>query len=84
MNLNEALQSRLKSLHQQRAQLVEAWSPYINAVEAYLKEKQNRTLTQFDKHNMAVCLENATVNAALQNKGQLFEATTETDVASNN
>ena len=54
MDLKEALQSRLHGVHAQRDALVQQWSPYINAVGAYVKENQNRDLTSYDKRNMAI------------------------------
>ena len=81
MDLRESLQGRLSAIQTQRQRLVQQWAPYINAVGRYVKENQGRDLSVYDKHNMAVCLENATMQAALMGKSKLFEATTETDVA---
>ena len=81
MNLNESMQQRLSAIQDRRNALVKGWAPYIDKVGSYLAEKQGRDLTMYDKHNMAVCLENAVVQASLANKSKMFEATEEADVS---
>ena len=81
MNLQESMKSRLSSIQNRRNALAQQWAPYINKVGTYLAEKQGRELTTYDKHNMAVCLENAVVQASLMGNSKLFEATEETDVS---
>jgi len=82
MDLQKLQESRLSDLKSQRARLVEGWSPYINAVDRYLKEKGKTTLTEIDKHNVAQCLENSLIEGAMKGGSRLFEGTTyQSDIA---
>jgi hypothetical protein len=63
----------MQAMQDSRRKLVEAWNPYIKAVDTYLKEKENRTMNDIEKQNVATCLENAMLESA--GKSKLFETT---------
>lgn len=73
MSVQRLVESRLAELQERRKKLIEAWKPYIDAVELYLKEKENREISEFDKGNIAQCLENTLLDSAGRSK--LFETT---------
>jgi len=80
-NLQEALKQRMEGMTNKRQTLVRHWAPYIDSVEQYMKENQDHIMTQWDKENIAVCLENAAADAYFRGKGNLFEATQEADIS---
>lgn len=60
-NLAEIQRQRLTEMHEKQDRLVKVWAPYINAVNKYLEEKQNRTLGVIEKRTIAQCLDNALI-----------------------
>jgi len=82
MNTKQLIESKMQALLGAQDQLVATWqSPYIDAVEAYMKSECNREITLFEKRNIAQCLENAFMDAATKSQGKLFEATTEDHIS---
>lgn len=83
MKLQEVVKQRLEAIVEQRRRLVESWSPYINAVDAYLQKTEGRKTTELEKQNIAQCLENALVESGLRHRSKIFEAgeTTSSDIA---
>lgn len=75
MKLQQLVESRLAEIKQRRTGLVEAWNPYIGAVDSYLKEKEGRELTELDKMNIAQCLENALIEGGIRHGNRIFETT---------
>jgi len=75
MKLDKLIESRLSGMAQTRDSLVESWSPYINAVEQYQKEKEGRTLSEYDRRNIAQCLENALIDGGIKQRSRIFETT---------
>lgn len=75
MKLDKLIESRLQGMAESRDNLVESWSPYINAVEQYQQEKEGKSLSEYDKRNIAQCLENALVDGGIKNKSRIFETT---------
>ena len=78
--LRKSLQERLQRIQGRNTRLVKQWSPFIDAVGIYMKEHQERSLSSFDKQNMAVCLENAATEVSLRGKSRILEATEESDI----
>ena len=76
MKLENLVKRRLAELHEKQQRLVRAWDPYIKSVDAYLQKNQNRSLSTFDKTNIAQCLENALTESAIRNRSKLLETTT--------
>lgn len=60
-NLAEIQKDRLNEMHARQDRLVKVWSPYIDAVDRYLKEKQDRTLGIIERRTIAQCLDNALI-----------------------
>ena len=82
MNTKQLIESKMKSLLEAQDVLVNQWqSPYIDAVEAYMKSECGREVSLFEKRNIAQCLENAFMDAAAKSQGKLFEATTEDHIS---
>jgi len=81
MDMHKLIESRLDQIYEQQDRLSEAWSPYINAVNKYLQETQNRSMNDHERRNVAQCLENALVDSGLRSRSKLFEATTEDNIS---
>jgi len=75
MKLEKIVESRLNEMSAKRDRLIEGWSPYLNAVDKYLQAKEGRTMTMYEKRNVAQCLENALLEGGMKNKSQVFETT---------
>jgi len=75
MDLRAAMKGRLEEETMKRNRLIERWSSMITAVDKYLQEDQNRSLTFYDKQNIAQCLENALLENGLKAGNRMFEAT---------
>ena len=78
--LKQALKESRDSQVQKNSLLVEKWGKLIKPVGSFIKERKDYELTEFDRHNMAICLENAVYEAAARQSAKLFEATTESDI----
>jgi hypothetical protein len=74
MELNKVIESRFLQLKDQRARLVEAWAPYVKAVEIAMAEKGQK-MKDHQKWNIAQCLENAIYEGGLKAKSKIFETT---------
>jgi len=82
MDLQKIQEARLAEMKNARARLVEDWKPYLNAVDGYNAKKGKEPLSEFDKHNIAQCLENSLIEASLKSGSRIFEATTyQSDIA---
>jgi len=77
-NNNEAIaaavQSRMDEMTNRRSALVNSWAKYVNAVDTYVKEKRGNSLSDWEKMNIAQCLENALIEGGLR-QNALFETT---------
>jgi hypothetical protein len=77
MNLKVAIEERMRDITEKRKRLVLQWDPYISAVNEWMQGNGGGSLTDFDKQNMAQCLENALIETGLRgNRRLLQEATT--------
>lgn len=76
MKANEMIQERLDQIFLYQDQLVEAWSPFLDAVDEHIKDEQDRNMNEWERRNLAQCLENAVLNDAARKRGALFEETT--------
>lgn len=79
--LSGIVEGRLAQVAAQRASLVEAWLPYVEAATKHAKEKLGRDLNEWDKQNIAQCCENAILESGLRQNSRLFEATTADNIS---
>jgi len=79
--INELIDQRMKQIQDEQERLVESWNPFINAVDEYLKETENREMSIYERRNVAQCLENALCEGGLKSRQRLFEATTEDNIS---
>lgn len=75
MDLNATIKDRMTRMTQQRKMLVEAWKPYIQAVETFKKDKGEAPLKEHQKFNIAQCLENAVFEGGVKTQSKIFETT---------
>jgi len=75
------VESRYKALEQRKQMLAEAWNPIVGKVDTFYQQKHNRNLTEHEKRNMAMCLENLVNSLGARQRASLFEATTSSDIA---
>jgi hypothetical protein len=73
--LQQVVEQRLTAVSTRQKELVESWRPYLNAVDTYLSEKENRTMSDYEKQQVAQCLENALIEGGLRHKSRIFETT---------
>jgi hypothetical protein len=78
--LKGILEKRRRATISRNPLLVERWKDIVNEVASYMKEKRSEELSMYDKHNMAICLENAAYEATARSHAKLFEATEEEDI----
>ena len=71
--MQKVVEGRLSRLQEKRKALLKDWAPYLNAVDGYMQENQNRKLTTMDKHNIAQCLENALMETGLGRSSSIME-----------
>jgi len=77
MDLDVMIQSRMTAITERRKQLIRDWDPYISAVNRFMTETRSQPLTEYDKQNIAQCLENAVIETGLKSNARLLhEATT--------
>jgi hypothetical protein len=76
MDVAKLYESRLSAMKAARSQLIEQWNPYLAAIDSYHTKKGLPLLNEWDKQNVATCLENALIEGALKTGNKLFEATT--------
>lgn len=81
MMTKDILEARVKSVYEMQDKLVGAWKPFISAVDKYLQKTADREMNVHEKRNVAQCLENAVLDSGLRSRAQLFEATTEDNIA---
>ena len=79
--LKQIVESSVNEMQQRRTALVRRWDPYIKAADEYIKLHEKRNLSEFEKGNMAQCLENAMVEVALKQKSNIFETTYGSDIS---
>ena len=80
-NLQAIVDARIKEMQNRRTKLSESWGLYVNAADAYIQKNENRKLTDFEKGNIAQCLENALTETALRQKSRIFETTYGSDIS---
>jgi len=81
MTYQEMVAKRMQAIFEHTDQMVAAWSDFIEAVNEGLKEKENRELNEFEKRNIAICMENALIQGGMRNRARLFEETTEDNIS---
>ena len=81
MGYESLVESRLAEHTSHQDNLVKSWKPYIDAVDSYLKDKEGRNVTQYEKRNVAQCLENALLQGGMRNKSRLFETTDQSNIS---
>lgn len=74
-NIQSIVESRLARMQEQRNTLVQDWSLFLNTVNEHYKNENGRELTDMDKSNIAVCLENALIQATAESRNPLLETT---------
>jgi hypothetical protein len=79
--INKLVDQRIQQIQADQDRLVEAWQPFITAVDEYLKETEDREMSIYERRNVAQCLENALCESGLRNRSRLFEATTEDNIS---
>lgn len=79
--INELVDQRIRRITEDQNRLVEAWNPFINAVDEYLMETEDRKMSVYEQRNVAQCLENALCESGLKSRSRLFEATTEDNIS---
>lgn len=79
--INELIDQRMVQIEERQEFLVEAWRPYITAIDEYLEETEGRKSTCYERRNVAQCLENALLESGLKSRSRLFEATTEDNIS---
>jgi hypothetical protein len=80
-SLEKAIETRMNDMKNRREKLVESWNPYISAVQDYVKDKRGRGMSDWEKMNIAQCLENALVAGGVRAGSQIFETTTQSNIA---
>jgi hypothetical protein len=81
MDVAKQLEQRLESMKQRRKLLVESWAPFISAADKYLQKYEGRSLTEWDKMNMAQVLENALVDGGIRSRQKIFETTYQDNIS---
>lgn len=81
MDIQKQLESRLESLKQRRKLLMESWKPYIDAADRFLKKYEGRSLSEWDKMNMAQVLENALIDGGMRTRQKIFETTYQDNIS---
>ena len=79
--INMLVEQRLTAIDQIQDNLIEGWSPFVGAVNQYTLDTQDRELSLAEQRVIAQCLENALIESGLKGRAQLFEATTEDNIA---
>lgn len=81
MKLAKLAEQRMLEMGNARKAIVERWTPYISAVDGYLQKNEGRSLSDYDKQNVAQVLENAFMDGMLKNKSKLFETTYQDNIS---
>jgi hypothetical protein len=79
--IDQLVEQRMRQMTEEQDRLIEAWNPFINAVDEYLEETESRHMSVYERRNVAQCLENALCESGLKSRNRLFEATTEDNVS---
>jgi len=79
----ELVRSQLKALQERQESLtrIPRIKKYLSIVEKHVHDNQGRSLTIYEKRNVAQCLYNAVIDTGLKAGTKLFEATTEDNIA---
>jgi hypothetical protein len=80
-NLQAIVESSIKEMQDRRMRLAKKWGLYVDAAAAYIQKNENRTMTDFEKGNIAQCLDNALFETALRQKSRIFETTYGSDIS---
>ncbi len=81
MLTKEIIEGRVKEVYDHQDRLVNAWKPFISAVDKYLQKTADREMNCHEKRNVAQCLENSVLDSGLKSRAKLFEATTEDNIS---
>ena len=77
--LNALVEARLKAYESSGDSLMNDWAPVIGKINEHRKTKGEAPLDKVTARNVAICLENASMDSALGGRGgRLFETTPET------
>jgi len=78
----ELVQSQLTALQERQEALmrIPRIKKYLGVVEKHVQDNQNRSMTFYEKRNVAQCLYNAVIDTGLKAGTKLFEATTEDSI----
>lgn len=79
--IDQLVEQRMRQMTEEQDRLIEAWNPFINAVDEYLEETESRKMSCYERRNVAQCLENALCESGLKSRNRLFEATTEDNIS---
>ena len=80
-NVQKLIESKWKTVQENRSSLVNDWDLFISTTDRYMKENYGRSMTLLEKNNVAQCLENALGKANAEASGRLFETTDSSAVA---
>jgi len=69
------VETRMQRVQEKRDAMLRDWKPYLDTVDRYMQEKQDKALTIMDKRNIAQCLENALMQTGLGNRSSIMETT---------
>lgn len=78
--MQSIIENRRNAQIARRNQLMERWTPYIAKVEQWMNDKQNKTMSVWDKQNIAQCLENSLDQSASMQNSRLMEATSSDNI----
>jgi len=73
--LQGLVESAVKEQSFRKKRLVETWKKYLNSIDKHRQKKGLPVLEQYDRIQVAQCLENAMFETALKSKSKLFETT---------
>lgn len=79
----ELVQSQLGALQERQEALmrIPRIKKYLGVVDEHVKSTQDRSMTIYEKRNVAQCLYNAVIDTGLKAGTRLFEATTEDNIS---
>lgn len=81
MKTETIIERRMNDIFTAQDALTKCWAPYLDEVNEHVKEEYGRELNQFERRNIAQCLENAIIESGLKSRSRLFEATTEDNIS---
>lgn len=83
MTMQEVVMNEMKKVEEQRDALLQhpKIRPFIRSVTKWVEKTQGRPITMYEKRNVAQCLYNSIIEAGQKQGNQLFEATSQSDIA---